>query len=318
MSDKNATEMLRADPAGLSRAAEIVRGGGIVAVPTETVYGLAARADSDVAIAKIYAAKGRPSVNPLIVHIATMNQARGLADFSAEAERVAAEVWPGSVTLVLPRKKGSDLANAVSAGLPTIALRMPDHAVMRALILEVGVPLGAPSANLSNTVSPTRASHVAATLDGRIDMILDDGECAKGLESSILAIRQDGTWEELRAGPVDLDGLHRKLYGIGLGTVQPTISIEAPGQMKRHYSPGKPLRLCAQTAEEGEFMIGFGPVVGDCNLSESSDLHEAAAQLYACLHKAAQAAHPQIAIAPIPDDGIGKAINDRLRRASAS
>ncbi|MGB7373527.1 L-threonylcarbamoyladenylate synthase [Pontixanthobacter sp.] len=317
MSDKNATEMLRADPAGVSRAAEIVRGGGIVAVPTETVYGLAARADSDAAIARIYAAKGRPSINPLIVHIASMDEARKVADFSDEAERVAARVWPGSVTLVLPRRKDADLANAISAGLPTIAVRMPDHQVMRALITRVGVPLGAPSANLSNTVSPTSAHHVAATLDGRIDMILDGGDCPTGLESSILAIRQNGRWDQLRAGPVDLDALHRQLYGSALAPVQPSASIEAPGQLTRHYSPGKPVRLSASTKKNGEFLIGFGSSGGDCNLSESGNLQEAAARLYACLHLAAQSSRPRIAVSRIPDKGIGKAINDRLRRAAS-
>lgn len=318
MSDKNATEMLRADPAGVSRAAEILRGGGIVAVPTETVYGLAARADNDEAVAKIFAAKGRPGFNPLIVHIADMDQARSLAHFSDEAERVAAEIWPGSVTLVLPRRLDSGLAGAITASLPTIALRMPSHPIMQALITNAGGPLAAPSANRSNTVSPTSAQHVAVTLSGRIDAILDGGDCTKGLESSILAIRQDGTWEQLRAGPVDLDALHQQLHGRSMdrGQAQPT--IEAPGQLKRHYSPGKPVRLAAQYAELDEYMIGFASVAGACNLSDLGDLDEAAARLYACLHLAAASSKPRIAVAPVPESGVGEAINDRLRRSAAN
>lgn len=317
MSDKNATESVRADPPGVSRAAEILRNEGIVAVPTETVYGLAARADSDVAVAKIYAAKGRPGFNPLIVHIAQMEQAEALADFSDEARRVAAAIWPGAVTLVLPKRTDAPLADSVSAGLDTIALRMPDHPVMKAVIERAGTPLAAPSANRSNTISPTMADHVAATLDGRIDLILDGGECSKGLESSILAIRQDGTWEELRPGPVDLDLLHQHFHGAPLPPAPTRGGIEAPGQLKRHYSPGKPIRMGAVAAENDEFLIGFGAVSSGCTLSAAGDLGEAAARLYACLHEAARAAQPKIAIASIPAEGVGAAINDRLRRAAA-
>lgn len=317
MSDKNATESLRADPPGVSRAAEILRNEGIVAVPTETVYGLAARADSDLAVAKIYAAKGRPGFNPLIVHVAQMEQAEALAEFSQEARRVAAAVWPGAVTLVLPKRRDAPLADSVSAGLSTIALRMPDHPVMKAVIEEAGTALAAPSANRSNTISPTTADHVAATLDGRIDLILDGGECKKGLESSILAIRQDGTWEELRPGPIDLDLLHQHFHGAPMPSATAKGGIEAPGQLKRHYSPGKPIRMGATAGKSDEFLIGFGPVASDCTLSAEGDLGEAAARLYACLHEAAQAVQPKIAIASIPAEGVGVAINDRLRRAAA-
>ncbi len=316
MRDKNATEMHHASPAGIARAAEILRSGGIVAVPTETVYGLAARADSDAAVAKIYAAKGRPSFNPLIVHVGSIEQAKALAHFSDMAERVAAAAWPGPLTLVLPRRDDAVLADAVSAGLPTIAVRMPAHPVMRSVLAQSGVPLAAPSANRSNAISPTSAAHVLTTLKGRIDAVLDGGDSQEGLESSILAIRQDGTWEELRPGPVDLSLLHEHFLGQPLAAVKAAETVEAPGQLPRHYSPGKPLRLDALRAKAGEYLIGFGEVEGDCTLSANGDLAEAAARLYACLHLAAQSDCPRIAAAPIPRSGVGKAINDRLRRAS--
>jgi len=316
MADKNATERLSTNAAGIARAAEILRDGGLVAVPTETVYGLAARADSDRAVAKIYAAKGRPSFNPLIVHVASVTQAKELADFSAEAESVAARMWPGALTLVLPVKSDAALASAITAGLPTLALRMPDHPAMRDLIEMTGCPLAAPSANRSNAISPTTADHVLETLDGRIDAVIDGGKCQKGLESSILAIRHDGRWEELRPGPVDLDALRRSVSD---GEVVDAAmgAIEAPGQQIRHYSPGKPLRLNAAVPEEDEFMIGYGNISGDIALSDRGDLGEAAMRLYSTLHAAAKSDRPRIAVAPIPEQGIGKAINDRLRRAAA-
>ncbi len=312
MSGKNATETLYADAAGIARAARIIRDGGIVAVPTETVYGLAARADSDAAVARIYAAKGRPEFNPLIVHVGSMQQAAALAEFSDVADSVARRLWPGPLTLVLPRKANADLAAAVSAGLPTVALRMPAHPVMRALIDEVGLPLAAPSANRSNAISPTAAVHVSTTLDGRIDLILDGGACESGLESTILAIRHDGSCEILRPGPIGWDDLP------DLVRAKPTAArVEAPGQLAKHYSPGKPLRLAATAADADEFLIGFGPVKGHFSLSASGDLAEAAGLTYAALHEAAASPLPRIAVAPIPEEGIGIAINDRLRRAAA-
>ncbi|MGB3378572.1 MAG: L-threonylcarbamoyladenylate synthase [Allopontixanthobacter sediminis] len=314
MTGKNATEMLEANRAGITRAARILQSGGLVAVPTETVYGLAARADDPVAVASIYAAKGRPGFNPLIVHVETVEQAEALAEFSERARRIAQEVWPGPVTLVLPRREGASLAEGVSAGLPTIALRMPAHPVMRALIRQSGCVLAAPSANPSNAVSPTTAAHVAASLGGRIDAILDGGACEAGLESTILAVRDDGSLEVLRPGPFDLGRLSE--FGpLGATTAA---GIEAPGQMRSHYSPGKPVRLAAAKPEADEFMIGFGGIAGEYNLSPGGDVAEAAANLYAALHRGAASPQPRIAVAPIPETGVGAAINDRLRRASAS
>ena len=305
MTGKNATEMQAADAAGIARAARILRDGGLVAVPTETVYGLAARADSDEAVAKIYAAKGRPSFNPLITHVRDGEQARLYAEFSPVADDLAARYWPGPLTLVLPRRGEAQLAAAVTAGLPTVAVRCPAHPVMRELLAMCDFPLAAPSANRSGFISPTTSDHVLASLDGRIDMVLDGGASAAGLESTIVAVRGDGAIEVLRPGPLDLGGLASSGAG-----------IEAPGQMASHYAPGKPVRLGATEVAPDEFFIGFGAIAGDCTLSASGDLVEAAAQLYACLHHGALSANPRIAVAPVPMEGIGIAINDRLRRAA--
>ena len=303
--------MLAANAAGIARAAEILRNGGLVALPTETVYGLAARADSAEAVAKIYEAKGRPSHNPLIVHCADSRQAEEIGQFAA-ATRTAAQFWPGPLTLVVPLTPGADIAERVTAGLPTIALRVPVHPIMHAVIEAAGVPVAAPSANRSETVSPTTADHVVATLNGRIDAVLDGGSTACGLESTILAIREDGVGEILRPGPIAAEDLSR--VGIALRESRSTM-IEAPGQLSRHYSPGKPVRLNAQEAEADEFLIGYGDVTGDFCLSSGS-LEEAATRLYAALHDAARSPEPRIAVAPIPHEGIGAAINDRLRRAA--
>ena len=305
MGGKYATETLDADEGGIARAVHILRDGGLVAVPTETVYGLAARADSDTAVARIYEAKGRPSFNPLIVHVASLEQAREFAEFPPAAQRLAREYWPGPLTLVLPRHRGARLAPAVTAGLETLALRMPAHPVMRALLDRTGFPLAAPSANRSGFISPTSPAHVLASLDGRIDAVLDGGECERGLESTIAAVRADGSVEVLRPGPI---ALGPSAEGPG--------RIEAPGQLASHYAPGKPVRLMASEVAPDEFWIGFGEHPGECTLSASGDLTEAAARLYACLHEGARSDKPRIAVAPIPDEGIGIAINDRLRRAA--
>jgi L-threonylcarbamoyladenylate synthase len=309
MSGKNVTEVRLADAAGIAEAARILESGGLVAVPTETVYGLAARADSAEAVAKIYAAKGRPDFNPLIVHVAGLAQAERYADFSPEAIALAEAHWPGPLTLVVPRRAEAGLAEAVTAGLPTIALRAPAHPVMRALLAAVDFPLAAPSANRSGFISPTSAAHVLTSLDGRIDLVLDGGITTAGVESTIVAVRAEGSIEELRPGPLQI-GLRGK-------ATQVETRIEAPGQIASHYAPGKPVRLNAVRAEADEFLIGFGTVAGDCTLSSSGDVIEAAARLYAALYEAARAPQPRIAVAPVPEDGVGRAINDRLKRAAA-
>lgn len=320
MTGKNATETILADAEGIARAAAILESGGLVAVPTETVYGLAARADSADAVARIYAAKGRPGFNPLIVHVPDIEHAERIAKFDVADARMLADVgWPGPLTLVLPLRDDAGLAPAVTAGLPTVALRVPSHPVMRQLLERVPFPIAAPSANRSGSISPTTAAHVLASLDGRIDLVLEAEAGEMGLESTIVAVRENGQWIELRPGPVDLQALHDFWYD-DVAKDRPRASdggIEAPGQMTRHYAPGKPVRLAASGPEDDEFMIGFGPIECDCNLSATGDLLVAASRLYGCLHEAARSDHPRIAIAPVPEEGIGIAINDRLRRAAA-
>ena len=306
MTGKNATEVVRADAAGIARAARVLESGGLVAVPTETVYGLAARADDPEAVARIYAAKGRPGFNPLIVHVVDTAQAAAYADFDTVSMALAETHWPGPLTLVLPRRGDAALAPAVTAGLPTLAVRAPAHPVMRALLEAVDFPLAAPSANRSGFISPTTPAHVLASLGGRIDLVLDGGACAEGLESTIVAVREGGRVEVLRPGPIDL-GAHPAPGG----------AIEAPGQLASHYAPGKPVRLNATEAMLDEFLIGFGAMACDANLSSAGDLTEAAQRLYACLHLAAVSPKPAIAVAPVPDRSVGRAINDRLRRAAA-
>lgn len=307
MRGKNATERVPANAGGIARAARILAGGGLVAVPTETVYGLAARADNPDAVARIYEAKGRPSFNPLIVHVAGIEAAQRLARLDAGALALAERYWPGPLTLVCPLRSDTALAPAVTAGLPTVALRQPAHPAMAALLEAVQFPLAAPSANRSGFISPTSADHVLATLDGRIDLVLDGGECLQGLESTIVAVRTDGRIETLRAGPIAVPDA---------APIGATLGVEAPGQTLSHYAPGKPVRLEATDREEGEYLIGFGRIAGDCNLSDHGDLVEAASRLYACLHLGARAPQPRIAVAPVPDEGLGLAINDRLRRAA--
>lgn len=316
MAGKTHPETLMADAAGVARAADVLRHGGLVAVPTETVYGLAARADSAEAVAAIYRAKGRPDFNPLIVHVPDLQAAARLAVLDDRARRLAGQFWPGALTLVLPKREDAPLAAAVTAGLPTVALRCPAHPAMQALLAKTGLPLAAPSANRSGAVSPTTAAHVAASLGGKVDLVLDGGQCTAGIESTIVALRPDGGWQILRPGPITeaqisavLEGDQRIMTSSG--------GIEAPGQLASHYAPGKPMRLGVESAFADEYHIGFGRIAGDMNLSAGGDLAEAAANLYAALHAGAGSSKPAIAVAPIPDEGIGAAINDRLRRAAA-
>jgi L-threonylcarbamoyladenylate synthase len=314
MTGNSQANIRTADDAGIAEAAAVLARGGLVAVPTETVYGLAARAESDAAVAAIYRAKGRPDFNPLIVHVADLVQAETLAVLDDRARLLAERFWPGPLTMVLPRRADAALAAAVTAGLETVALRCPAHPVMRAVLAVTRLPLAAPSANRSGAVSPTSAAHVAASLGVRVDLILDGGICEAGIESTIVALRSGGGWQVLRPGSVTEAEICAVL---GSKSDVTTSGIEAPGQLASHYAPGKPVRLDAAVAEADEFHIGFGAVAGDINLSASADLIEAAARLYAALHEAAAAGNPRIAIAPVPQEGIGAAINDRLRRAAA-
>lgn len=310
------TQLLPPSPEGLHRAALLLRGGGLVAFPTETVYGLGADARDDGAVDGIFLAKARPGFNPLIVHVADLEMAQALAEFDDIALRLASAFWPGPLTLVLPRRAGAVLAPAVTAGLGTVGLRVPAHPVARALIEAFGGPLAGPSANPSGRVSPTRPDHVLAGLSGRIDAVVDGGECNVGVESTIIGI-ENGQALLLRPGGIPQEAIEACLGGPlsrGGNADAPT----APGQLNSHYAPSATLRLNAETAEEGEVWLGFGPLGGQFNLSRNADLAEAASRLYHLLRAADTAAGPGgIAVAPVPDRGLGRAINDRLRRAAA-
>jgi len=290
----------------IAEAARLVLAGEPVAVPTETVYGLAADATNAEAVARIYAAKDRPSFNPLIVHVADLAAAERIGVFNEQAKALAEAHWPGPLTMVVPLREDANVASIVTAGLPTIALRVPAHPAMQALLKACGRPLAAPSANASGRISPTRASHVLASLNGRIPLVIDGGPTQRGIESTIIAAT-GGPLRLLRRGPIEVQGAE-------LATSD---AIEAPGQLASHYAPRKPLRLDATEAQPGEFLIGFGPIQGDVMLSESGDPIEAAARLFDLLHQADTASQPRIAIAPIPGPGIAAAIRDRLERAAA-
>lgn len=299
------TRVLHFTAEAVAEAARLILAGEPVAVPTETVYGLAADATNAEAVARIYQAKGRPSFNPLIVHVPDLAAAEKIGEFGPQARDLAERHWPGPLTLVVPLREGTGIASIVTAGLPTIGLRAPSHPAMQALVRAVGRPLAAPSANASGAISPTRAEHVLKSLGGRIPLIIDGGATERGLESTIVAAT-DGGLRLLRPGPIQIDA--ERASGD---------KIEAPGQLASHYAPSKPLRLDARVAATDEYLIGFADVGGDQSLSASGDLIEAAARLFDLLHQAEASAKTRIAVAPIPDAGLGTAINDRLRRAAA-
>jgi L-threonylcarbamoyladenylate synthase len=303
---------------GLAEAARRILRGEPVAVPTETVYGLAADATNPDAVARIYALKGRPSFNPLIVHVDSREAAERIAHFSREARALADAFWPGPLTLVLPLRAAAGLAPAVTASLQTVGVRVPNHPAMLALLALTERPLAAPSANASGGISPTTAEHVLASLGERAPLILDAGPTKRGLESTIVTATADGI-RLLRPGPISEKQVAAAAgYGVLRAPYTPEgATIEAPGMMASHYAPSKPLRLGADAADPDEWLIGFGPVAGDDTLSASGNLEEAAATLFAALHRAEASAKPRIAVAPVPSEGIGAAIVDRLRRAAA-
>lgn len=305
--------VLPADDAAITAAADLLRGGQIVAIPTETVYGLAADAGNADAVAKIYAAKGRPDFNPLIVHVPDKAAAEKLAEFSELADRLAEAFWPGPMTLVLPLRGDAPVTKAVTAGLSTIAIRCPAHPVMQAVLAKSRLNLAAPSANKSGGISPTRAEHVLASLGGAVPLILDAGPCVDGLESTIIAVRENG-WQILRPGPVTENAIAEVAGTRPMALT--SARVEAPGQLASHYAPSKPVRLNGLSARDGEWLIGFGAISGDENLSPDNHLAQAAAHLFDALHNADASDRAAIAVAPIPDEGIGVAINDRLKRAA--
>lgn len=302
----------------IGEAGRLLRDGWLVAFPTETVYGLGADATNDRAVAAIFEAKGRPSFNPLIVHLSEPAQADGLVEVVPAAKAMMARFWPGPLTLVLPRHPRSPVSLLASAGLDTIAVRVPDHPVARALIGAAGRPLAAPSANRSGAVSPTAAGHVAESLGGRVSLILDGGPCRVGVESTVL----DLTTERptlLRPGGVPAEALEAVLGQALLRPATDPSAPRSPGMLESHYAPGVTVRLGACCPGPGEALLAFGPAPADAalNLSPSGDLEEAAANLFAMLRSLDRPGCRGIAVMPIPDHGLGLAINDRLRRAAA-
>lgn len=300
-------------PDTLALAVEILNEGGLVAMPTETVYGLAADASNPEAVVRLYEAKGRPRFNPLIAHVSGLPMAMREAVFSPLATSLAQKFWPGPLTLVLPVIPGGTVCDLARSGLQTVGLRCPSHMAANALIREFDRPVVAPSANRSGHVSPTRADHVAADLADRIDLILDGGPCEVGIESTIVAVEGDSV-TLLRSGAVPAEALEAfikkpLLRASGGG-------ISAPGMLKSHYAPNARLRLNAEAPEPAEGYLGFGPGPREgLNLSPEGDLAEAATKLFAML-RALDARFDRIAVAPIPQEGLGEAINDRLARAA--
>ena len=307
------TVMLAADQAGCDRAAEILRAGGLVAFPTETVYGLGADACSDHAVARIFEAKDRPRFNPLIAHVEGAEMAARLVRWTDTADALAGAFWPGPLTLVLPLAEGAGVSSLVTAGLSSLAVRAPAHPVAQAVLGAFGGPVAAPSANRSGRISPTTAAHVRAGLWGRIEAIVDGGACGVGVESTIIDLTDRPTL--LRPGGLPAEAIEAAL-GQPLARHQADGTLTAPGQMQSHYAPGAAVRLNADAPRPGEVMLGFGRVDCDLNLSPSGDLTEATANLFAHLHSLDATGRP-IAVSPIPETGLGRAINDRLRRAAA-
>jgi len=307
-----APRLLGADAAGIAQAARLLLQGGLAAFPTETVYGLGADATNGEAVAGIFAAKGRPHFNPLIVHVADLAAAQRQAVFNPLAEKLAARFWPGALTLVLPRTASATVSLLVSAGLDTVALRVPSHPVARALLAAADRPIAAPSANASGRVTATSAAHVAAELGDRVDLILDGGAAPLGLESTVIGFDDGASAVLLRPGAIareEIEAVTGPLAAAGS-------KIQSPGQLESHYAPQAKLRLNAVRAEAGEALLGFGPAADAwLNLSPAGDLKEAAANLFSMLRDMDEQVNA-IAVSPIPEHGLGEAINDRLRRAA--
>ena len=312
-----AKQTVRLEPTqrGIIQAADFLRQGENVAFPTETVYGLGGDARNDSAVAGIFAAKDRPSFNPLIVHVPTIALAEQLVIFNDSAARLAKAFWPGALTLVLPLRPDANLSSLVTAGLKTLAIRVPDHPLAQSLLSTFGGPVAAPSANPSGRISPTSCQHVMKGLNGKIRAVIDGGACAVGLESTIVSCTERP--HLLREGGIPEDALSACL-GAPLARAQQNMDQpNAPGQLASHYAPKGSVRLGAVTAEPGEVLLGFGRIEGTLSLSRSGDLKEAAARLFDCLHQFDAMGAKKIAVAPVPDVGLGAAINDRLRRAAA-
>ena len=303
-------------PENIAKAAQVLRDGGLVAFPTETVYGLGGDATQDSAVEKIYAAKGRPSFNPLIVHVGGVDWVADIAQPDARFDSLVRAFWPGPLTLVLNRHTQCAVSKIVSAGRDSIAVRMPDHPVAQDLLMATQRPLAAPSANRSGFMSPTEAAHVLTSLDALPEMIIDGGQCRVGLESTVLDLTQT-TPAILRPGSITREQIEAVIGPVSFGRDDP-LAPKSPGQLASHYAPGLPVRLNATEVNAGEVLVGFGPVKGALTLSLAGDLAEAAANLFAVLRQADNTTlYNGIAVAPVPELGVGLAINDRLRRAAA-
>jgi L-threonylcarbamoyladenylate synthase len=321
------TDCLATTKSAIARASGLLADGRLVAFPTETVYGLGADATNDMAVARIFAAKDRPVFNPLISHVASATAAFDLGVETPVATALASAFWPGPLTLVLDRRPDCPVARLTTAGLDKIAVRVPAHAAARALLTHFGKPVAAPSANPSGRISPSTAGHVMRGLAGKIDLVLDGGPCETGVESTVV----DASAEQaviLRPGGITRHEVADALKAAGFDApiARPTAATQpvqpvAPGQLASHYAPHAAVRLNATKAAADEELIGFGSVAGSgilaLSLSASGDLIEAAANLFAMLHRADDTGTAKIAIAPVPDNGLGEAINDRLRRAAA-
>jgi L-threonylcarbamoyladenylate synthase len=309
-----------ASESAIETAAELIRNRGTVAFPTETVYGLGADATDEYAVARVFAAKGRPRFNPLIIHVTDLEHAAALVEVDPRARLLADRFWPGAMTLVLPRRRDCPVALLAGAGLDTLAVRAPNHPVAQALLRASGLPIAAPSANRSGEVSPTTAAHVAAGLGDDVDMILDGGPCAVGLESTILDLTVEKP-EILRHGAVTEEALTAVVGPLARSRAG-EMSPRSPGRLPSHYAPGIPLRTDARDVRPGEALLSFGrhslgnPAV-ERNLSPDGDLAEAATNLFAMMRELDRPAYTGIAAMPVPDVGLGRAINDRLRRAAA-
>jgi L-threonylcarbamoyladenylate synthase len=304
----------------IARAAQLLRDGRLVAFPTETVYGLGGDATNEHAVAAIFAAKGRPRFNPLIVHVPGLGEAEAIAVFDDRAQSVARHFWPGPLSLVLPRRAGSGVSLLACAGLDTVAVRAPAQPVAQALLQATGSPIAAPSANRSGRVSPTTAAHVAAELGDKVDLILDDGPCTVGIESTVLDLTGPKPML-LRPGGVTVEQLSALLAKIETADGD-MAAPRSPGRLASHYAPNLPVRLNARDARPGEALLAFGPAAPSgfaevVNLSPSADLTEAAANLFAMLRRLDRPEFTGIAVMPIPQRALGRAINDRLRRAAA-
>jgi L-threonylcarbamoyladenylate synthase len=321
MTAEPGTRVLKADNEGIKAAARCLKAGGLAAFPTETVYGLGADADNGEAVARLYAAKGRPAFNPLIAHVANLAAAHQLAEFDAAAEALAAAFWPGPLTLVLPKRPDCGVSDLALAGLDSVAVRVPAHPVAHALLGAFGGPVVAPSANRSGHVSPTSAAHVLSDLRGRIDLVLDGGPCDVGVESTIVSCLDEPTL--LRPGGLPRAEIERVL-GRPLAVSRAPADEDAPlapGMLSSHYAPKARMRLNAASAEEGEALLAFGPapshIKSMLNLSPSGNLIEATANLFSHLRALDASGARNIAVMKIPHEGLGEAINDRLARAAA-